>query len=64
MTVKYRIELMESDRHWGLEYWHEYYDTYEEAKKRIEGKFVFGVEHVVGLVVVFGALILLSRKLK
>jgi len=36
MTVKYRIELMESDRHWGLEYWHEYYDTYEEAKKRIK----------------------------
>lgn len=33
--MKYRIFLMESERGWGKEYWHEDYDTYEEAKWRI-----------------------------
>lgn len=36
MTTKYRIELMESERGWGQDYWHEDYDTYEEAKDRIK----------------------------
>lgn len=36
MTVKYRVHLMESERGWGREYWHEDYDTYEEAQKRVE----------------------------
>ena len=36
MTVKYRVQLMESERGWGQEYWHEDYDTHEEAKRRIE----------------------------
>lgn len=35
MAVKFRVELMESERGWGQEYWHEDYDTYEEAQKRI-----------------------------
>lgn len=34
--VKYRIQLMESERGWGQEYWHEDYDTIEEAKDRIK----------------------------
>ena len=33
--MKYRIFLMESERGWGKEYWHEDYDTYTEAKERI-----------------------------
>lgn len=36
MTVKYRVQLMESERGWGQEYWHEDYDTHEEAQKRIQ----------------------------
>ena len=35
MAVKYRIQLVESERGWGQEYWHEDYDTYQEAKERI-----------------------------
>jgi hypothetical protein len=35
MTVKYRVQLMESERGWGREYWQETFDTYEEAKERI-----------------------------
>lgn len=35
MSVKYRVQLVESERGWGQEYWHEDYDTYEEAKERI-----------------------------
>lgn len=33
--MKYRIFLVESERGWGQDYWHEDYDTYEEAKERI-----------------------------
>lgn len=36
MTVKYRIQLVESERGWGQEYWSEEYDTFEEAKERIK----------------------------
>lgn len=36
MIVKYRVQLMESERGWGQEYWHEDYDTYEEAHKRVQ----------------------------
>lgn len=36
MTVKYRVQLVESERGWGREYWHEDYATYEEAKQRIQ----------------------------
>ena len=36
MTVKYRVQLMESERGWGRKYWQETFDTYEEAKRRIE----------------------------
>ena len=35
MATKYRIQLMESERGWGQEYWHEDYDTLAEAKERI-----------------------------
>ena len=35
MTTKYRIQLVESERGWGQEYWHEDYDTLAEAKERI-----------------------------
>ena len=38
--------------------------SYDEARKRIEGKFVFDVKYVIGLGVVLGALYYLSRKLK
>lgn len=34
--MKYRIFLLESERGWGQERWHEDYDTYAEAKARIE----------------------------
>lgn len=34
--MKYRVQLMESERGWGRDYWHEDYATFEEAKKRIE----------------------------
>jgi hypothetical protein len=34
--MKYRIFLVESERGWGQEYWHEHYDTYQEAKSRIQ----------------------------
>lgn len=34
--LKYRIQVMESERGWGQDYWHEDYDTYEEADKRIK----------------------------
>lgn len=35
MAIKYRIQLVESERGWGREYWQETYDTYEEARERI-----------------------------
>lgn len=34
--MKYRINLVESERGWGQEYWTEDYDTYEEARARIK----------------------------
>ena len=34
--IKYRIQVMESERGWGQDYWHEDYDTYEEAAARIK----------------------------
>jgi len=34
--MKFRIFLISSDRFWGQEYWTEDFDTYEEAKRRIE----------------------------
>ncbi len=34
--MKYRIFLVESERGWGQDYWHEDYDTYQEAKSRIQ----------------------------
>ena len=36
MTVKYQIQVMESERGWGSDHWQEVYDTYEEAKARIK----------------------------
>lgn len=36
MTVMYRVQLIESERGWGREYWHEDYTSYEEAKRRIQ----------------------------
>lgn len=33
---RYMISLMESERGWGQDYWFEYYDSYEEAKRRID----------------------------
>jgi len=33
--MKYRIFLVESERGWGQDRWHEDYDTYQEAKWRI-----------------------------
>ena len=33
--MKYRIFLVESERGWGQDRWHEDYDTYQEAKRRI-----------------------------
>jgi len=35
MTVKYRVNLMESERGWGQDYWTEDYDTLAEAKERV-----------------------------
>ena len=35
MTFQYRITLRESERGWGSNDWHEYYDTPEEARDRI-----------------------------
>lgn len=36
MTVKYRVHLLESERGWGQERWHEDYNTRAEAEKRIK----------------------------
>lgn len=33
--MKYRVFLMESERGWGRDNWHEDYDTFAEAKERI-----------------------------
>ena len=36
MTVKYQIQVVESERGWGREYWQEVFDTYDQAKARIK----------------------------
>jgi len=36
MAIKYQIQVVESERGWGREYWQELFDTYEEAKARIK----------------------------
>lgn len=38
--------------------------SYEEARKRIDGKFIWGYEHLVMLCTLFGLLFFLSRKLR
>ncbi len=38
--------------------------SYDEARKRMNGQFVFGYEHLVGIGLVIGSLYLISRKLK
>lgn len=32
----YRVEFMESERGWGQNYWHEDYDTMEEAQVQFD----------------------------
>jgi len=34
--TKYRIQLVESERGWGQEYWQEEFETYEQALARIK----------------------------
>ena len=34
--IKYRLNLMESERGWGRDYWHEDFDTRAEAEARME----------------------------
>ena len=34
--IKFRVELVISERGWGQEYWNEDFDTFEEAKQRIQ----------------------------
>lgn len=34
--VKYRINVVESERGWGQEYWTEDFDTLDEAEARIK----------------------------
>lgn len=34
-NVKYRLHLMESERGWGQDYWHEDYNTRAEAEARM-----------------------------
>jgi len=36
MATKYRIQVMESERGWGQDYWTEEYDTLEQAQLRIQ----------------------------
>lgn len=38
--------------------------SYEEARKRIDGKFVFGFEHATIIILVLGVLFAISHKLK
>lgn len=33
--LKYRVQLMCSERGWGREYWHEDFNSFEEASARI-----------------------------
>lgn len=34
-NIKYRLHLMESERGWGQDYWHEDYNTRAEAEARM-----------------------------
>ena len=34
--IKYRLNLMESERGWGQDYWHEDFKTREEAEARMK----------------------------
>lgn len=34
--IKYRLNLMESERGWGQDYWHEDFNTREEAEARMQ----------------------------
>lgn len=34
--IKYRLNLMESERGWGRDYWHEDFNTREEAEARMK----------------------------
>ena len=34
--IKYRLNLMESERGWGQDYWSEDFDTREEAEARMK----------------------------
>ena len=34
VNVKFRLHMMESERGWGQDYWHEDYDTRAEAEAR------------------------------
>ena len=34
--IKYRLHMMESERGWGQDYWHEDYDTRVEAEERMK----------------------------
>jgi len=34
--IKYRLNLMESERGWGRDYWQEDFDTLAEAEARME----------------------------
>jgi len=34
--TRYRIQVVESERGWGQEYWQEDFDSYEEAVARIK----------------------------
>ena len=41
INVKYRVNMMESERGWGQDYWHNDFDTREEAEafmKEVNGK--------------------------
>lgn len=36
LNVKYRVQMMESERGWGQDYWHVDFDTREEAQAYAE----------------------------
>lgn len=35
-NVKYRVQMMESERGWGQDYWHVDFDTREDAQAYLE----------------------------
>lgn len=36
VNVKFRVKMMESERGWGQDYWHEDYETRAEAEARMK----------------------------